>query len=165
MVGDYYNNEPHSLLAAYYLTNKSGGNQPIPDAIWVNGAVRRPNLPVASYEVYNVSRSSAKVFDLIVASASTMFQLQVRTSLLMLFQVDGCSLTLLELDGVEIEPYSVGMLFAHVGQRVKFSVDFNELPNATHAVYLCIEAMVEDYPLYTTAYVPFYETDASTVLC
>ncbi len=98
-MADFYNNDAHSLLPLYYLSRASGGNEPIPDAIMVNGEFTR-KLHFA------VSRTSATRFRLICTAAFSMFN----------FSVDGGNVAVVELDGSEVIPYPVEYVLLNVAQ-------------------------------------------------
>ena len=67
---DFYNTEGEDLLQNYYLTKASEGNEPIPDAITVNGQL------TGTYSI-TASRASKTRLRFICASSLTMFSISV----------------------------------------------------------------------------------------
>ena len=79
-----------SQVSEYYLTPLSGGNEPIPDAILVNGEMTK-QLGIRA------SRRQPMRLRFIAANAFSMWTISV----------DGCALQVVEVDGTAVEPYDV----------------------------------------------------------
>ena len=83
------------MYREYYLTPTSGGNEPIPDAILVNGMFTGTLGLTAA-------RTARLRLRFIAANAFSMFTISV----------DGLSLMVIEVDGTAVEPYEVSQLGA-----------------------------------------------------
>ena len=90
LISDYYSNDAHALVSSYYLTPESEGNEPIPDAIMVNGAFTR-TLPVYAHYGQRLR------LRFVCAAAFSMFTVSI----------DGLTLVIMEVDSTIVQPYDV----------------------------------------------------------
>ena len=130
---DFYN-EPALSLVPFYMSPASGGDEPMPDAIMVNG--KRSGLLS-----YRTSRSTRQLVRVINTAAFSMWQVSV----------DGMPLVLTEVDGTPIEPLQLPYVVLNVAQRVSFVLDFSRLhPDIADspAIFFRVEAMPSMYPSY-----------------
>lgn len=170
LLADFYSLPAHALLAAYYLTPDSGGNEPVPDAVTVNGQFSAALSPAAPPEqqlfVGLASRTGKTLFHVIAANAFSMFRVSI----------DGVNLQLVEVDATAVHPLTVPNVVLNVAQRASFVVDWSTLPAAFAAhssVFLRIEVMVDmdpfdvtditAYPAYTQALQNWAPLDANFV--
>ena len=133
MPADWYN-EPASELLVEYLSPASGGDEPMPDAIVVNGQLTNTLS-------YNTSRATRQLVRVINTAAFSMWTVSV----------DGMPLTLVELDGVAVQPLDVPSVTLNVAQRCAFVLDFSRLhPDIADspAIWFRVEAMPDMYPTF-----------------
>ena len=170
LVDDYYLISSHTLLSTYYLTALSGGVEPVPDAITVNGGFTPETLPPG------FSRSSLTWVPLIssvpgangavVRAKKTFFHLVAATALTSFgFCIDGVNLRVVEIDTTPVVPFTVPVLVLSPGQRVAFIVDWTTVPAnfVGSNVFFHVQALPSSYAQSGTSSVPFYEaayTDA-----
>ena len=144
MIADFYNANAHDLLESYYLTPESGGNEPVPDAVTVNGkfsATLAGALPAEQLFVRGAaSRATGKtLFHVVAANAFSMYRVSI----------DGVNLQVVEVDATAVQPLTVPEVVLNVAQRVSFVVDWSTLPPAfgsTSSVFLRITAMDDMLP-------------------
>ena len=140
VIQDYYNNEAHKLTTDYFLTPSSGGDEPVPDAILVNG--------LASGRItVGVERRGASRFRFIAANALSTF----------VVSIDGAALSVIEIDGTATRPFAVSQVELGPGQRVSLLVDWRSVPSNVTGVYLRVTATASANESHS---VPFYESDA-----
>ena len=139
-IQDFYNNGAMWLLDDYYLTPISGGDEPIPDAIVVNGLLSG-NLSFAA------DRASRTRLRFIAANSLSEFQISV----------DGVRMLIIETDGTLTEPTPVASFSLNVGQRISVVVDWGEVPANVTAVFVRITALADMYATNITDYVPDYD--------
>lgn len=110
LAADYYEAPARSLLTSYYLTNQSGGNEPIPDGYLLNGKLSNSLTLLAN-------RAASYRVRFVNAAALSMFNISV----------DGMPLTIIEIDGNIVRPYEVSYFVTNVAQRVGFVLNFSRL--------------------------------------
>jgi FtsP/CotA-like multicopper oxidase with cupredoxin domain len=125
---DFYHINPGTLTTEYFLTPLSGGAEPIPTSILVNGE--------ASLDFVR-DRTGKSLLVLVGANAFSVFKVS--------FLGDEYPFYVTQLDGVDVEPYLVKTFLLNVGQRVNILVDWSLVPAGTTHTY-------ETHPLYTTHY-------------
>jgi iron transport multicopper oxidase len=133
---DFYN-APAKTYLPWYLSPASGGNEPMPDAIAVNGLL----TDVMSV---NVSKADKLRVRVICGSAFSMFNVSV----------DGMPLTVIELDGAQTQPFDVSHFVINTGQRVSFILDWTKLPasmTSSSSVLFRVSAIPDMYPTYNTS--------------
>ena len=138
MVSDWYNNPAHTELLSLYLNqNNPDGNEPLPDAIIVNGHFTQSLfIPVAG--------SMRIRFRVINTAAFSMYTVSI----------DGLPLHIIELDQTDTIPYSVTSFTINVAQRVSFYIDLSELDamysssgvSPTSSLFIRFQAMLSMYP-------------------
>ena len=131
---DFYN-EPALSLVPFYMSPASGGDEPMPDAIMVNG--KRSGGALS----YRTSRTTRQLVRVINTAAFSMWQVSV----------DGMPLVLTEVDGTPIEPLQLPYVVLNVAQRVSFVLDFSRLhPDIADspAIFFRVDAMPSMYPSY-----------------
>jgi iron transport multicopper oxidase len=147
MMQDFYNNEAHDLLNDYYLTTLSEGNEPIPDAITVNGVL-------SEQLVRSVGRNERMRLRFIASNAFSMFNVSI----------DGVCMHVIEVDGVAVQSSPpVAWFSLNVAQRVSVLVNWAEVPANVNAVYIRVTAMADMYPIDINGYVPPYELGNSSL--
>ena len=173
VLSDFYNNAAHDLLTLYYLTPRSGGNEPVPDAITVNGrfsanlpgsikaAASAPGFGLSTNALYvdiEAGLTSTTLFHVVAANAFSMFTVSI----------DGVNLRIVEVDATAVVPFEVPSFILNVAQRVSFTVDWTsmnphlarELSKGTKALFLRVQAMVDMYLVDTAddvANIPYYD--------
>ena len=149
MIADWYNNRAHTELLPWYLSpDNPDGNEPVPDAIVVNG-----NFTQSFFiPVYDSKRIRFRVIN---SAAFSMYTVSI----------DGLPLHIIEVDSTATHPYTVNSFDINVAQRVSFYVDLNELDpsytssgaSATNSLFIRIAAAVSMYPVDIVNYIPPYE--------
>jgi iron transport multicopper oxidase len=149
MVSDWYNNPAHTQLLPWYLNrNNPNGNEPLPDAIVVNGKFTQSLfIPVTG--------SSRIRFRIINTAAFSMYTVSI----------DGLPLHVIELDHSTTLPYSVDSFTINVAQRVSFYIDLKELHSnytaldtpSIRSLFIRFQAMLSMYPVDILNYIPPYE--------
>jgi iron transport multicopper oxidase len=120
MVADWYNVSVASMLP-WYLSAQSGGDEPAPDALVLNG--------VRSGEVIHRTRKSvAQRVRFVNAAASSTVNVSVH----------GMALTLVQVDATTIVPLVVPFLLISPAQRASFVLDWSLL-RTPHAQYVVVE--------------------------
>ena len=142
VIADFYSMSTHDLVAEYYLTPASGGSEPIPDAIMVNGAFSSSLVKV-------ISRNSTTRLRFIAANTFSMFTVSI----------DGVTMKVIEVDATEVLPYEVDHFVLNVAQRVSVLVDWSKLPANVSAVWLRVTAMASMYPVNISGFIPPYEVN------
>ena len=130
---DWYDAPAESYLPVY-LSPASGGDEPMPDAIVVNGA-RSGEL------VYTVPRTQRQLVRVINTAAFSMWRVSV----------DGMPLMVVEVDGTAVEPLLLPYVELNVAQRISFVLDWSRLhPDFTFSdvLWFRVEAMPMMYPTY-----------------
>ena len=143
-VADFYNQEVLSTLLPWFLSPASGGQEPQPDSLVVNGAFS------STSHIYASSSDSA-VIRLINSGSLCMF----------MFAIDGVALTVVELDGTEVAPYTVSSVMLNVAQRAVVIVSFADLHTrypSLNAVYYRV-TMMPDADLVAYPFYPPYEAN------
>ncbi|CAF3352797.1 unnamed protein product [Rotaria socialis] len=150
MVSDWYNDVARTKLSPWYLSaNNPDGNEPVPDAIVVNGKFSKSLFVTTS----NATRIR---FRIINAAAFSMFTVSI----------DGLPLHIIELDQTAVVPYTVSSFSINVAQRVSFYVNLKEF-NGTFvprhmrpikSVYIRFKADAEMYPVDIKSYIAPYAT-------
>jgi iron transport multicopper oxidase len=148
-VADWYNDKAYTQLIPWYLNpNNTNGNEPLPDAIVVNGQFTQSLfIPLTS--------SSRVRFRIINAAAFSMYNVSI----------DGLPLHIIELDQMDTSPYTVNTFAINVAQRVSFYIDMSELDSyyassrasPTPAIFLRFQAVLSMYPVDVLNYIPPYE--------
>ena len=108
MPTDWYESPASELMPAYMAPG--GGDEPIPDAILVNGR-RTDGVTLVA------SRGTRQLVRVVNAAAMSMFRVSV----------DGLPLTLVELDGTACEPLDVPFVDLNVAQRAAVILDWSRL--------------------------------------
>ena len=153
LVGDYYNMEAPDMLP-YYLSPTSGGDEPTPDAISINGLfgtgypsyMRLPTTPDTTTRIRFINTAAFSQWNV---------------------SIDGVAMRVIEVDGTPISPpYDCTFFLINVGQRTSVLVSWSDvaanaaftgLAGAT-AVWLRVNAIVPNYPQIVTDFPP-YEPD------
>ena len=165
LLADFYNARASTLLTSYYLTPASGGAEPIPSAIALNGqlspytldAAGQPTLATGS----NASSSPGLLLPLPSRTATTRLRFIAANALSMFsIAIDGVSLQVVELDGTPVAPYEVAALTLNVAQRASVLVDWSTLPPSTRggAVFLRVTPLTSMYTGWSPGYLPPYES-------
>jgi len=144
LIADFYSASAHDLLESYYLTPESGGNEPVPDAVTVNGKFSATLAGAQPAEQLFVraaaSRATGKtLFHVVAANAFSMYRVSI----------DGVNLQIVEVDATAVQPLTVPEVVLNVAQRVSFIVDWSTLLPAfagTSSVYLRVTAMDDMLP-------------------
>ena len=131
-LGEYYIQNVHNVMAAYYSTPASGGVPPVPNALTLNGNLSGTVFFDAG------SRASRSILHIVGGHALSVLDVSVDGVALQVFAVDGTPLA---------APY---LALTHVsvaaGQRVSVLCDFATLPpSAGQAVYLRVRAQTAAY--------------------
>eukprot|EP01037_Dinobryon_pediforme_P018622 gene18622-18913_t len=103
LAADYYEAPARSLLTSYYLTNQSGGNEPIPDGYLLNGKLSNSLTLLAN-------RAASYRVRFVNAAALSMFNISV----------DGMPLTIIEIDGNIVRPYEVSYFVTNKSPAIWF---------------------------------------------
>ena len=143
---DFYNQEVLPTLLPWFLSPASGGQEPQPDSLVVNGAF------TSTSHLY-ASSSDTAIIRLINSGSLCMF----------IFAIDGVALTVVELDGTEVAPYTVSSVMLNVAQRAVVTVSFADLHSrypSLNAVYYRI-TMQPDADLTADPFYPPYEANFS----
>jgi FtsP/CotA-like multicopper oxidase with cupredoxin domain len=147
MIQDLHNNEAHSLVTDYFLTPNSTGNEPIPDAIAVNGKL-------SGMLSLTASRNETTRLRFVAANALSMFNISI----------DGVKLSIIETDGTSTKHTPVSSFVLNVAQRVSVTVDWATVPASVDSVYLRISALTDMFPVNITDYVPWYDVPGAKPL-
>jgi FtsP/CotA-like multicopper oxidase with cupredoxin domain len=148
MIADFHNNEAHALATDYFLTPNSSGNEPVPDAIVVNGQLSR-------HLRLTVSRTEKTRLRFVASNALSMFNISI----------DGAKMTVIETDGTDTTPTLVSWFTLNVAQRVSVVVSWSALSRNVDSVYLRISALTDMYPVSNlTDYVPWYDVPGAKPL-
>jgi FtsP/CotA-like multicopper oxidase with cupredoxin domain len=134
MAADWYD-VPAAELLPQYLSPASGGDEPMPDAIVVNG------FPTGGALAHEARRGVRQLVRFINTAAFSMWKVSV----------DGMPLTLVELDGIAIEPMDVPFVVLNVAQRAAFILDWSRLhPDValSPSLWFRVDAMPSMYPTY-----------------
>jgi FtsP/CotA-like multicopper oxidase with cupredoxin domain len=168
MISDFYSASAHTLLASFYLTPLSGGNEPVPDALTVNGLFSTTLAGAAPAEQLFVgvaARTGTTLFHVVAANAFSMFAVSI----------DGVNLQIVEVDATAVRPLTVPRVTLNVAQRVSFLVEWATLPAAyaNSSVFLRVSAMDDmfpfdvmdaaEYPAYSNAAAGFQPLDVDFV--
>ena len=143
---DFYNQEVLPTLLPWFLSPASGGQEPQPDSLVVNGAFS------STAHLY-ASSSDTAIIRLINSGSLCMF----------FFAIDGVALTVIEVDGTEVAPYTVSSVMLNVAQRAVVMVSFADLHSrypTLDAVYYRI-TMQPDADLVADPFLPPYEANFS----
>jgi FtsP/CotA-like multicopper oxidase with cupredoxin domain len=135
-VADWYDKAPHSLVPDY-LSPASGGDEPLPDAIIVNGQL-------SNSLVFNVKRSKKYRLRLINAAGFSMYTLSV----------DGLPLRVIELDGSYITPVDLASVTVNAAQRSSVILDFSRLSatmKKSPVITFRLSATPDMYPQYNSS--------------
>ena len=156
LIQDFYNNYAETVLNEYYLTPISGGAEPIPDAIVVNGKLSAGLSDVARSLLYiqTVDRTSKSRFRFIAANALSMYNVSI----------DGVKMLVIETDGTTVHPLPVSYFLLNPGQRVSVLVDWNNVPVAIKSIYVRVTAVAAMYATNITDYVPYYDVPGAQPL-
>lgn len=119
-VADFYNLDSRYVLLPWFMSPASGGQEPQPDSLVVNGVFS------STSHLYAASTDRA-IIRLINSGSLCMFY----------FAIDGVPLTVVELDGTEVYPYTVGSVMLNVAQRAVVTVSFADLASR----YLSLDAV------------------------
>lgn len=144
MIQDYYKENAHSLIDIFYLTPESGGDEPVPNYLTVDGHFTE------EYFV-TVDRSKPAKIRFIASNALSVFNISI----------DGVLMSIIEVDGTIVEPYPVSYFVLNVAQRVVVTVDWSTVPAEYDRVWVNVIGIAEMYAINITDYVPPYE-EAST---
>jgi FtsP/CotA-like multicopper oxidase with cupredoxin domain len=131
---DWYDASSVALLGAY-LSPDSDGEEPVPDAIVVNGLRSDGALALRT------SRTQRQLVRFINTAAFSMWRVSV----------DGMPLILVELDGTAVEPMEVPFLEVNVAQRASFVLDWSRMHAdvaASPALWFRVQAMPHMYRSY-----------------
>ncbi len=150
MIADWYNNQAHAELLPWYLSPNSNGNEPLPDAIVVNGKFTQSQSLFIS-----LSGSRRVRFRIINTASFSMYTVSI----------DGLPLHIIEVDTTATFPYTANPFDINVGQRVSFYIDLNELDpsytptgaSPTNSLFIRIQAILSMYPVDILNYIPPYE--------
>ena len=161
LIQDLYAKNAHSILSEYYLTTLSGGDEPIPDWIVVNGVFtatlngQQPALQNLSVLTHGDAAGVAVVppqtpyWSLVPANRSGVSRLRfIAANSLSMFKVsiDHVNMQVVEIDGVAISPPLVVSQFRiNVAQRVVVLVDWSQVPLDINATALHVVAMPDMY--------------------
>ncbi len=138
VLADAYDVPVTSLLGAY-LSPPSGGVEPTPDAITVNGM-----RPGGGFRIAAARAGPPVRLRLINAGTVSMFT----------FSVDGLPLMLVELDGTPVQPLPLRSLTLAVAQRASVILDWSRLHAdvaASPGLWARVEAAVQMYGAYDAA--------------
>jgi FtsP/CotA-like multicopper oxidase with cupredoxin domain len=138
VLADAYDAPATSLLGAY-LSPASGGVEPTPDAITLNGV-----RPGGGFHVAASRRGPPVRLRLINAGTVSMFTISI----------DGMPLVLIELDGTAVQPLLLRSVTLAVAQRASVILDWSRLhPNvsASPALWIRVEAAREMYGAFDPA--------------
>ena len=133
LLTDFYYQPAQSYLS-WYLSPASGGDEPMPEQIAVNGLL-------SSTLVEKVNKADKLRVRLVGGAAFSMFNISV----------DGMALTVIELDGEPTVPFDVSYVIVNSGQRVSFVLDWSKLPKSMQnspSVLFRVNAIPEMYPTY-----------------
>jgi len=111
MMSDLYE-QPAAYLLPWYLSPPSNGNEPIPDAIIVNGLLTDNSLQKASKSMKN---HTVHVINVASFSRYTV-------------NVDGLPLVVTNIDGTPLKEITYNSIVLNVAQRTSFILDFSKLP-------------------------------------
>ena len=118
----------------WYLSPESGGDEPMPEAIAVNGIL------------------SDKLIERVNKADKLRVRIVCGTSFSMLnISVDGMPLTVIELDGIQTVPIDVSYVVVNSGQRVSFVLDWDRLPysmKTSPSILFRVNAIPGMYPSY-----------------
>ena len=179
---DFYNQASHDLVTSYYLTPDSGGNEPVPAAIMVNGqftpATLSPpsncpcssNAPPACTQSLslqpplqlqlgngNIITPTGLSF-VVPPTGKTLFRfISVAAFSMFEIAIDGVNMQIVEVDGTQVAPYEVSRVSVNVAQRIAVIVDWSQLTGSPNAVFLRISAMTDMYAGWSPCFVPPYE--------
>ena len=95
----------------WYLSPESGGDEPMPDKMVVNGLLTNTLIE-------KVNKADKLRVRIVCGSAFSMFNISV----------DGMPLTVIELDGTQTVPFDVSYVIINSGQRLSFVLDWEKLP-------------------------------------
>eukprot|EP01038_Epipyxis_sp_PR26KG_P011712 gene11712-15678_t len=135
MIGDWYNDKYEDILP-WYLSSQSGGDEPTPNNITVNGKFTEKLV------ISDVSKSNGPVrVRVINAGVFSMFNISV----------DGMPLKIIEIDGVAVTPFTVSYVLLNVAQRVSFILDWNNLHQSLQpysSIWFRFNSIKEMFPTY-----------------
>ena len=132
---DWYEAPAIELLPAYMAPG--GGDEPIPDAVLVNGQ-RSDGVTLRT------SRDTRQLVRIVNAAAMSMWRVSV----------DGLPLTLVELDGTAVQPLDVPYVDLNVAQRAAVILDWSRLQAdvaGSPALWFRVDAMPSMYWSYDAA--------------
>ena len=130
---DFYDNPAESYMP-WYLSPASGGNEPMPDKMVVNGLL-------TNTLVEKVNKADKLRVRIVCGSAFSMFNISV----------DGMPLTVIEVDGIQTVPFDVSYVVINSGQRLSFVLDWSKLPSSMRtspSVLLRVDAIPDMYPTF-----------------
>ena len=133
LLSDWYYKAARTYIP-WYLSPASGGNEPMPEHIAVNGLL-------SDTLVERVNKADNLRVRIVCGSAFSMFNISV----------DGMPLTLIEVDGTPTVPLDVSYVVVNTGQRVSFVLDWSKLPTSIQkspSVLFRVNALPEMYPTY-----------------
>ena len=133
LLSDWYYKSARTYIPEY-LSPASGGNEPMPEQIAVNGLL-------SDILVENINKADKLRVRIVCGSAFSMFNISV----------DGMPLTVIELDGTPTIPLDVSYVVVNTGQRVSFVLDWSKLPPSMQnspSVLFRVNAIPEMYPTY-----------------
>ena len=115
----YPNNGLDGTLLGWFLSPESGGVEPIPDSVVVNGA---PSGTL-SFAASTAGGATKQLVRIINAAALNRYN----------FSVDGLAMTVVELDGTPVTPFDVPWLVLTIAQRAVVILDWARLHPAVAA--------------------------------
>ena len=133
LLTDWYNAPANSYMP-WYLSPESGGDEPMPENIAVNGRL-------SSKLIERVNKSDKLRVRLVGGTALSMYNVSV----------DGMPLTVIEVDGTPTVPFDVSYIVINSGQRVSFVLDWSKLPKSmkdSPSVFFRVDAIPDMYPTY-----------------
>ena len=133
LLSDFYNS-PASSYMPWYLSPASGGDEPMPENIVVNGVL-------SNTLIEKINKADKLRVRVICGTAFSMFNMSV----------DGMPLTVIEIDGTPTVPFDVSYIVVNSGQRVSFVLDWRNLPKSmktSPSVLFRVNAIPEMYPTY-----------------
>lgn len=134
------NEVSHSLLAEYYLTPASGGNEPIPSAVQVNGQFTRGTVlgdGSVAQGLHVYAKRQWGIVRLVNAAAFSMVEVSI----------DGpVNPFLVGVDGTRLQPLLVPGVVLNVAQRSSLVYNWSAIPADVPAVWLRVHVMASMLP-------------------
>jgi len=134
LMADYYA-QPAANLLPSYLSPPSDGDEPIPDAVIVNGLFTESSLHMMSGLMEN------HTVHVINAGSLSMYTVTV----------DGLPLAVTNIDGTPVEEVVYDSIVVNVAQRTSFVLDFSKLPPfiaGSPSLWFRVHVMASMYPTY-----------------